>query len=151
MHLFLKFIFGTKLYMFRTVPLSIIRRLSLYTRQWYMSYRLCWQLASRIRTELLLRSQYLLSNVILHLTGFLYQKCLHIFSGNISVPKCFALFGCVNAPLCKPSSDPSIVSDVLLLHEPSSRLVRLSFWILSYIHLQSVVEWITYESIVVNL
>ena len=36
-----------KLYMFRTVPLSIIRSFSLYTQQWYMSYRLCWQLASR--------------------------------------------------------------------------------------------------------
>jgi len=39
MHQFLKFIFGIKLYMFRTVPLSIIRRFSLYTLQWYMSYR----------------------------------------------------------------------------------------------------------------
>jgi len=38
--------------MFRTVPLSIIRGFSLYTQQWYMSYRFCWQLASRIRTEL---------------------------------------------------------------------------------------------------
>jgi len=28
-----------KLYMFRTAPLSIITRFSLYTRQWYMSYR----------------------------------------------------------------------------------------------------------------
>jgi len=28
-----------KLYMFRTVPLSIIRSFSLYTHQWYMSYR----------------------------------------------------------------------------------------------------------------
>jgi len=39
MHEFLKFIFGIKLYMFRTVPLSIIRSFSLYTQQWYMSYR----------------------------------------------------------------------------------------------------------------
>ena len=38
MHLFLKFTFGIKLCMFRTVPLSIIRSFSLYT-QWYMSYR----------------------------------------------------------------------------------------------------------------
>jgi hypothetical protein len=38
MHYFLKFIFGKKLYMFRTVPLSIIRSFSLYTQQWYMSY-----------------------------------------------------------------------------------------------------------------
>jgi len=28
-----------KLYMFRTVPLSIIRGFSLYIQQWYMSYR----------------------------------------------------------------------------------------------------------------
>ena len=28
-----------KLYMFRTIPLSIIGRFSLYTQQWYMSYR----------------------------------------------------------------------------------------------------------------
>jgi len=38
-HQFLKFIFGIKLYMFRTVPLSIIRSFSMYTQQWYMSYR----------------------------------------------------------------------------------------------------------------
>jgi hypothetical protein len=36
---FSKFIFGRKLYMFQTVPLSIIRSFSLYTQQWYMSYR----------------------------------------------------------------------------------------------------------------
>jgi hypothetical protein len=34
--------------MFRTVPLSIIRSFTLYTQQWYMSYRS----ASRIRMEL---------------------------------------------------------------------------------------------------
>ena len=39
MHQFLKFIFGKKLYMFRTVPLSFIRSFSLYTQQWYMSQR----------------------------------------------------------------------------------------------------------------
>ena len=32
-HLFLKFIFEIGLYMFRTVPLSIIRSLALYTQQ----------------------------------------------------------------------------------------------------------------------
>jgi len=31
--------FGVSLYMFRTVTLSIIRSFSLYTQQWYMSYR----------------------------------------------------------------------------------------------------------------
>ena len=39
MHKFLKFILGMRLYMFRTVPLSILRSFSLYTQQWYMSYR----------------------------------------------------------------------------------------------------------------
>ena len=39
MHYFLKFIFAIKLYMFRTIPLSIISIFSLYTQQWYMSYR----------------------------------------------------------------------------------------------------------------
>jgi len=41
-----------KLYMLRTVPLSISRCFSLYTQQWYISYGLQSQLASRIRTEL---------------------------------------------------------------------------------------------------
>ena len=31
--------FGLKLYMFRTVPLSIIRSLALNTQQWYISYK----------------------------------------------------------------------------------------------------------------
>jgi hypothetical protein len=38
MHEFLNFILGMNLYMFRTVPLSIIRSFSLYTQHWYMSY-----------------------------------------------------------------------------------------------------------------
>ena len=36
MHQFLKFIFGIKLYMFRTVPLSIIRSFLLYTPMVYL-------------------------------------------------------------------------------------------------------------------
>jgi hypothetical protein len=36
---FSNYILEMKLYMFRTVPLSIIRSYSLYTQQWYMSYR----------------------------------------------------------------------------------------------------------------
>jgi len=40
MYKFFKFIFGIKLYMFRTVPLSIIRNFSLYTQHLYMSYSL---------------------------------------------------------------------------------------------------------------
>jgi len=39
MHWFLKFILCMKLYMFRKVPLSIIRSFSLYTQQWYLLYR----------------------------------------------------------------------------------------------------------------
>jgi len=39
MHWLLKFIFGIEPYMFRTVPLSVIRNFSLYTQQWCMSYR----------------------------------------------------------------------------------------------------------------
>ena len=39
MQQFLKFIFGIKLSMFRTVPLSITRIFSLYTQQCYMSYK----------------------------------------------------------------------------------------------------------------
>jgi len=39
MQKFLKFIPGMQLYMFRTVPLSIIKSFSLYKRQCYMSYR----------------------------------------------------------------------------------------------------------------
>ena len=42
MHQFLKFIFGIKLYMFRPVPLSIMRSFSLYTQQWCMSYKAKW-------------------------------------------------------------------------------------------------------------
>jgi hypothetical protein len=36
---FSNFIFGIKLYMFPTAPLSIIRSFSLHTQQWYMTYR----------------------------------------------------------------------------------------------------------------
>ena len=36
-----------KLYMFQTVPLSKIRSFSLYTQQWYMSYRFADSLRAR--------------------------------------------------------------------------------------------------------
>jgi len=39
MRYFLEFIFGIKLHIFQTVPLSIIRSIVLYTQQWCMSYR----------------------------------------------------------------------------------------------------------------
>ena len=47
MHRFLKFIFGVRLYMFRTVPLSIIRSFPLYAQQWYTSYRFADSLRAR--------------------------------------------------------------------------------------------------------
>jgi hypothetical protein len=40
--------FGIEHYMFRRVPLSIIRSLVLYTQQQVMSYKLCWLLASKL-------------------------------------------------------------------------------------------------------
>jgi len=40
MYYFLQFIFGIKIYVFRTVPLSITMSFSLYTQQWYMSANL---------------------------------------------------------------------------------------------------------------
>ena len=41
---FFKFIFERKHCMFRRIPLSIIRIFSLYTQQWYMSYRIRMEL-----------------------------------------------------------------------------------------------------------
>jgi hypothetical protein len=44
--------FGMKLYMFRTVSLSIIRSFPLYTQQWYMSYRFADCLRARCQHNL---------------------------------------------------------------------------------------------------
>jgi len=41
MHQFLKFIFGVKLYVFRTVPLSIIRSFSVYTAMVFVIHHCC--------------------------------------------------------------------------------------------------------------
>ena len=43
-----------KLYTFRTVPLSIIRSFSLYTQQWYMSYRFAGSLRAGSRRFVLI-------------------------------------------------------------------------------------------------
>ena len=48
MHQFLNFIFGIKLYMFRTVHLSIIMSFLLHTHQWFMSYRLVSNLSANL-------------------------------------------------------------------------------------------------------
>jgi len=51
MHWFLKFIFGMKLYMFRTVPVSIVRGFfTIHTAMVYV-IQVCWQFASRIMTK----------------------------------------------------------------------------------------------------
>jgi len=47
MHQFLKFILEMKFCMFRLVPLSIIKSFSLYTQQWYMSYRFAYSTRAR--------------------------------------------------------------------------------------------------------
>ena len=52
MHSFLKCIFGIKLYMFRTVPLSHHQEFfTIHTAMVYVK-QVCWQLARGIRTEL---------------------------------------------------------------------------------------------------
>jgi hypothetical protein len=51
MHKFLKFIFGLKLYMFRTLFLSFIMNFSLYTAMVYV-IQFSRELASKIRMEL---------------------------------------------------------------------------------------------------
>jgi hypothetical protein len=43
-----------KLYMFRTVPLFIIRGFSLYTQEWYMSYNFVDSLRARSGWNLIL-------------------------------------------------------------------------------------------------
>jgi len=58
--------FGIKLYMFRTVPLSIIRSFSLYTQQWYMSYRFADSLRSAGSGRLI--SQIYFWNKTLHVS-----------------------------------------------------------------------------------
>jgi hypothetical protein len=85
MHYFLKFIFGMKLYMFRTVPLSIIRSFSLFTQQWYM----CWQLASRIRNLDALISQI-----------YFWNKTLHV-SDSSSSPSS-EVFHCTHSSVIRP-------------------------------------------------
>ena len=66
MHKFLKFILGIKLYMFRTVPLSIIRTFSLYTQEWYKLYSL---LAGSGRK-------------LVHLFGFIIRTPTNLYSWN---------------------------------------------------------------------
>jgi len=74
--------------MFRTVPLSIIRRFSLYTQQWYMSYRFSDSLragSGRNVLILLARQRNCPKHVefysknkfekLVHLVGFIIRTC----------------------------------------------------------------------------
>jgi len=48
---------GRKLYMFQTVPLSIIRSFSLYAQQWHMSYRFADIYHCCVYSEILLMTE----------------------------------------------------------------------------------------------
>ena len=77
MHYFLKFIFGIKLYMFRTVPLSNIRSyFTVHTAMLYVT-QVCWQLASSI----LLRRA---GNFLTVATGRNWKFCLLSLSLSLS-------------------------------------------------------------------
>jgi len=69
MYKLLKFIFGIKLYMFRTVPLPIIRNFSLYTQQWFMSYRF----ADSVR-EFYSKNKF---DKLVHLVGFITRMFIN--------------------------------------------------------------------------
>ena len=61
--------------MFRTIPLSIIRSFSLYTQQWDMFIQVCWQLASRIRMELV--QSWSCSQTVWHIPLLCVQSKTH--------------------------------------------------------------------------
>jgi len=61
--------------MFRTVPLSIIRSFSLYTQQWYMSYRFADSLRAgsgrnEFRVEFYSKNKF---EKLVHLVGFIIR------------------------------------------------------------------------------
>ena len=70
--------------MFRTVPLSIIRSFSLYTQQWYMSYRFADSLLASCQTpddgqrncpkhvEVYSKNKF---EKLMHLVGFIIRIC----------------------------------------------------------------------------
>jgi hypothetical protein len=66
MHCFLKFILGMKLYMFRTVPLSIIGSFSPYTQQCLMSYNFAESLWAGSRWNILILLDSCVQNCMTH-------------------------------------------------------------------------------------
>jgi len=78
MQLFLKFILGIKHYMFRSVPLSIIRSFSLYTQQTCMKYTIvvCTVKKSWWWTEELFETRTVSKHKfekLVHLVGFVIR------------------------------------------------------------------------------
>jgi len=64
--------------MFRTVPLSVIRSLALYTQQWYMSYRFAASLRAGSGHEESSSKSKL--EILVHLVGFvigIFQVLFH--------------------------------------------------------------------------
>jgi hypothetical protein len=87
---FSNFIFGMKLYMFRTVPVSIIRSFSLYTQQWSMSanlydiYHCCvqWKTPDDGQKKCPKHVKFHPKNKfekLVHLVGFIIRNYYHIF------------------------------------------------------------------------
>jgi hypothetical protein len=76
MHQFLKFILEMKLYMFRTVPLSIITSFSLYTQQWYMSYRFFYIIRKYVLPTWS-EHNYIFSHRIVHwVYNYMFRLCI---------------------------------------------------------------------------
>jgi len=77
MHWFFKFIFGIKLYIFRTVPLSIISSFSLYTQQCHTGL-LCvqWKTTDDGQRNCLKHVEFYSKNKfekLVHLVGFIIR------------------------------------------------------------------------------
>jgi hypothetical protein len=68
-----------KLYMFWTVPLSIMRSFSLYTQQWYMSYRLADSLRAGSGCTILTLLANLIRIIVrkfIMMQGYMNIKCI---------------------------------------------------------------------------
>jgi len=78
MQWFLKFIFGIKLYTFRSVSLSAIRSFLMYTQQWCMSYRFTDSLRAGSRQKNCPKHVAFYSKnkfeELVHLVGFIIRK-----------------------------------------------------------------------------
>jgi hypothetical protein len=88
MHKFLRFILKTKLYIFRTVPLSIIRSYSLYTQRLYVSYGFVdsFRAGSGWNVLILLENFQNKFEKLVHLVGFIIRKFVTMH-GHVNVKK----------------------------------------------------------------